>query len=125
MCELESAPAWCTIAAMSESESRASTGYVSAGLPSLTQRGREALAQLSRPVLHEVSLASYRKERVTDLTFPVGLALLEGGFLGVLADKVFHVHPALLALISAAPMFGNLSSFFWARVAEGRRTVPM
>jgi MFS family permease len=53
------------------------------------------------------------------------MALMHGGFVGVVADKVFHVHPALLALISAASMFGNLSSFFWARVADGRRKVPL
>lgn len=50
---------------------------------------------------------------------------MEGGFVGVIADKTFHVHPAALALISAAPMFGNLSSVFWARFAEGRRKVPL
>jgi MFS family permease len=86
---------------------------------------RAAAATLQRPDLHAIALASYRHERVTDLTFSVGLALMEGGFLGVIADKVYHVHPALLALISAAPMFGNLSSFFWARLADGRRKVPL
>src|SRR5262245_13099450 len=49
---------------------------------------------------------------------------MEGGFIGVIADKLFHVHPAVLALITAAPMFGNLSSAFWARHAHGRRRVP-
>jgi MFS family permease len=43
----------------------------------------------------------------------------------VIADKVYHVHPSVLALISAAPMFGNLSSYFWARVAHGRPKVPL
>ena len=50
---------------------------------------------------------------------------MEGGFVGVIADKLFHVHPAVLALITAAPMFGNLSSSFWARLAHGRRRVPL
>jgi MFS family permease len=49
---------------------------------------------------------------------------MEGGFIGVIADKVYHVHPAVLALISAAPMFGLLSSFVWARLALGRPKVP-
>jgi MFS family permease len=50
---------------------------------------------------------------------------MEGGFIGVIAAKIFHVHPAVLAVISAAPMFGNLSSFFWARLAHGRRKIPL
>jgi MFS family permease len=50
--------------------------------------------------------------------------MMEGGFIGVVAAKIFAVHPAVLALISAAPMFGNLSSFLWARLAQGRRKVP-
>ena len=83
-----------------------------------------ALAELRRPPIQQVVLASYRFESLRDLTTPVGTALMEGGFIGVLADKVYHVHPTLLALISAAPMFGNLSSFLWARLAQGRRKVP-
>lgn len=31
----------------------------------------------------------------------------------------------MIAVISAAPMFGNLSSFFWTRIASGRPKVPM
>jgi len=49
---------------------------------------------------------------------------MEGGFVGVIADKVYHVHPGVLALITAAPMFGLLSSFVWAQLALGRRKVP-
>ncbi|MDH3518589.1 MAG: hypothetical protein OEM66_06660, partial [Acidimicrobiia bacterium] len=44
---------------------------------------------------------------------------------GVIADKLFHVHPTLIALISAAPMFGNLSSAIWARLSQRFRKVPM
>jgi MFS family permease len=49
---------------------------------------------------------------------------MEGGFVGVIADKVYHVHPGVLALVTAAPMFGLLSSFVWAQLALGRRKVP-
>jgi len=79
---------------------------------------------LRRPALPELPLRGYRLERLTDAFFSAGLALLEGGFIGVIADKLFHVHPAVLALVTAAPMFGNLSSSFWARLAHGRRRVP-
>lgn len=77
------------------------------------------------PALHGIARASYRHERIRDLTLPVAGGLVEAGVVGVIADKVYGVHPALLALISAAPMFGNLSSVLWARVAEGRPKVPL
>ncbi len=79
---------------------------------------------LRRPALPEVSLRGYRLERVTEAFLSAGISLMEGGFIGVIADKLFHVHPAVLALITAAPMFGNLSSSFWARLAHGHRRVP-
>ena len=80
---------------------------------------------LRRPELPELPLRGYRFERLTEAFFSAGPALMEGGFVGVIADKLFHVHPAVLALITAAPMFGNLSSAFWARLAHGRRRVPL
>jgi MFS family permease len=80
---------------------------------------------LRRPELPELPLRGYRFERVTEAFFSAGPALMEGGFVGVIADKLFHVHPAVLALITAAPMFGNLSSAFFARLAHGRRRVPL
>lgn len=86
---------------------------------------RAALGRrLRRPLLVPLALAGYRRERVTEISFPVAAAMMEGGFLGVVAAKIFEVQPAVLALISAAPMFGNLSSFVWARLANGRRKVP-
>jgi len=83
-----------------------------------------ALDLFRRPELGALALAGYRHERLTEACFTVGPALMEGGFIGVIADKLFHVHPAVLALVTAAPMFGNLSSAFWARLAHGRRRVP-
>lgn len=85
---------------------------------------RSALSLLKRPEIDRRALQGYRRERVTELTVPIALALMEGGFVGVVADKVYHVHPFVLAVISAAPMFSNLSSFLWARLARGRPKVP-
>jgi MFS family permease len=81
-------------------------------------------AGLRRPKLLRLALRSYRRERIAEICFPIASALMEGGFIGVIAVKIFHVHPGVLALISAAPMFGNLSSFLWARLSQGRRKVP-
>jgi MFS family permease len=71
-----------------------------------------------------VPLRGYRLERLFEAFFGAAVALTEGTFVGVIADKLFHVHPVVIALVTAAPMFGNLSSSFWARLAHGRRRVP-
>ena len=54
---------------------------------------------------------------------PAALVLLEGGVVGVIAAKIYQVEPFTLALISAAPMFANLSSFLWGRLSAGRSKV--
>jgi MFS family permease len=82
-------------------------------------------AALRRPPIEPDALASFRRERAADATLPICYALMEGGFVGVIADKVYHAHPAWIALATAAPMFGNLSSVWWARLAERVRTVPL
>jgi len=87
--------------------------------------GRGWADALRRPEIEPAALASFRRERAADATLPLCMALMEGGFIGVIADKVYHAHPAWIALASAAPMFGNLSSVWWARLAERMRPVPL
>jgi hypothetical protein len=87
--------------------------------------GRGWADALRRPEIEPAALASFRRERAADATLPLCMALMEGGFIGVIADKVYHAHPAWIALASAAPMFGNLSSVWWARLAERVRPVPL
>ncbi|MEM6313228.1 MAG: MFS transporter, partial [Planctomycetota bacterium] len=41
------------------------------------------------------------------------------------AGKYFDASQLLLAVITAAPMFGNIVALFWSQVAEGRRKVPV
>lgn len=66
---------------------------------------------------------SYSHELITALTFPAAVAMVEGGVIGVLARKAFDVPPLLFATILAIPVFANLTSFVWARLARGRRKV--
>jgi len=70
-----------------------------------------------------ITRQSFAHERVASMTFPVAMAMVEGGVMGVLAQKAFAVPPFLLAAILAAPMFANLTSFLWARLTRGRRKV--
>ena len=68
---------------------------------------------------------SYRRELVTSATFPMAVAMIESGVIGVLAKKTFNVGELQLATIMAAPIFANLTSFLWATIARGRRKVPI
>ena len=60
--------------------------------------------------LPEVAQRSFRNEQLTELTLPVAFTLLEGGIVGVIAAKIFHVPPIVLAVITAAPMLGILGT---------------
>ena len=80
---------------------------------------------LELPPLPDSTRRSFRREQLTQLALPPAFALMEGGIVGVIADKMFHVSPWLLAVITAAPMFGNLMSFVWSRVALARPKVPV
>ena len=75
--------------------------------------------------LEPLARTSFRWEKLTECAFPITLVLLEGGVVGVIAAKVYQVSPLTLAIISAAPMFANLSSFAWNRVASGRPKVSL
>jgi MFS family permease len=80
-------------------------------------------AVLGLPGLPDSARRSLRLECVTELTVPLALALLEGGIAGVLAAKLFGASPWIVTLVTAAPMYGNLSSVLWGRLAEGRGKV--
>jgi hypothetical protein len=80
---------------------------------------------LRRPEIDAAALASFRRERIADATLPACLALVEGGVIGVIADKVYHAHPFWIAFATATPMFASLTSVAWARLAERVRPVPL
>lgn len=68
--------------------------------------------------------SSYVHEMRSALTYPLAAALAEGSFTGVVAVKYFDASPVLLAVITAAPMFGNVMALVWAELARTRRKVP-
>lgn len=67
---------------------------------------------------------NYARELSASATWPLAAALAEGSFASVVAHKYFQASPGLVAVIVAAPMFGNIVALFWARLAERRRKVP-
>ena len=67
---------------------------------------------------------SYRYELRSALTFPLAASLAEGSFTGVVAAKYFQASPLLIALITAAPMFGNIMAIVWSELSKDRRKVP-
>jgi MFS family permease len=66
---------------------------------------------------------SYVHEMRTAATYPLAAALAEGAFTSVVAAKYFHAPPVLIAVITAAPMFGNIMALFWSHAAERRPKV--
>ena len=66
---------------------------------------------------------SFRYEQLSELTLPAALVLLEGGIVAVIAAKIYQVSPFTISLITAAPMFANLSSFLWNVLSAGRAKV--
>lgn len=79
-------------------------------------RARHQPFMVRRNYLHEMRSAA---------TYPLAAALAEGAFTGIVATKYFHAGPTLLAVITAAPMFGNIIALFWAELARSRRKVPL
>ncbi len=73
--------------------------------------------------LKGTSKRSLALERWSETALPVASVLLEGGVVGVIAGKVYAVSPATLALITATPMFANITSLFWNRITLGRAKV--
>lgn len=67
---------------------------------------------------------SYRYEMLTALTYPLAASLAEGGFTATVAGKYFQASRLLMAVIFAAPMFGNIVALGWAEMAQRRRKVP-
>ncbi|MEM1012184.1 MAG: MFS transporter [Planctomycetota bacterium] len=67
---------------------------------------------------------NYAYELKSSATFPLAAALAEGTFTGVVASKYFDGGPLLIAVITAAPMFGNILALLWSELAESRRKVP-
>jgi len=79
----------------------------------------DSLKKFSVPNQPMMARPSYAHELVTASTFPMAVAMLESGVIGVLAKKTFDVTEFELATIMAAPIFANLTSFMWAMLARG------
>ena len=71
------------------------------------------------PGLDPAGKKSFQREQLCEFTLPLATSLMEGGFVAVVAAKTFDAQPWVIAVISAAPMFGQLSSFFWNRITTG------
>ena len=66
---------------------------------------------------------TYVHELRSAATYPLAAALAEGAFTSVVAAKYFQAPPLLIAVIAAAPMFGNIAALFWSQLAESRPKV--
>ena len=67
--------------------------------------------------------ANYLHEIRASFTYPLAAAMAEGSFASVVAQKYFGASALLIAVIVAAPMFGNVLAIVWADLAERRPKV--
>lgn len=66
---------------------------------------------------------NYHHEMLSAATYPLAAALAEGAFAAVVAAKYFDASKLLVAVITAAPMFGNIMALVWAELARNRPLV--
>ena len=67
---------------------------------------------------------NYQFELMAAATWPIAVAMVEGPVTGVIAKKSFVDTPDwVIATLTAAPAFCNISSFLWTRFAQGRSIV--
>lgn len=76
-----------------------------------------------------MSRRNYARELRYSLAFPATLAIVEGSIIAIITRHAFDgvVSPrwldVFIAILAAAPEFGNLSSFVWTKIAYGRDKV--
>jgi hypothetical protein len=66
---------------------------------------------------------NYHFEVTSAMTYPLAAALAEGAFAAIVAAKYFQASGTLVAVITAAPMFGNIMALYWAEVSRDRQKV--
>ncbi len=66
---------------------------------------------------------NYHHEMWSAMTYPLAAALAEGAFAAIVAAKYFNASGTLVAVITAAPMFGNIMAILWAELARDRQKV--
>ncbi len=69
------------------------------------------------------SRRSYRWELTSALLMPTAIGCIEGGVIGVIAQKAFDAPAMVIALLSAAPALANITSFIWTNFVHGRDRV--
>lgn len=87
--------------------------------------GEEGARGGQKLTLSPRSRRNLRWEEFTELTLPASFALLEGSFCAILADKLYDAPGWVLALLTSAPMWANLSSYLWNRLQRGLPKVPV
>ena len=87
-----------------------------------TEEGNQAEKRATS--LNPRSRRNLRWEQFTELSIPASFALLEGSFCAILADKMFDAPGWVLALLTSAPMWANLSSVVWNPIVRGLPKVP-
>lgn len=88
-----------------------------------------ALASFHPASMPPLSRAHYRREVISWTLIPVAVGAVEGGVTGIIAKYAFAgTVPAatlnlIVALLTSAPAFANITSFIWAAASHGRHKI--
>lgn len=66
---------------------------------------------------------NYHHEMWSAMTYPLAAALAEGAFAAIVASKYFNASGTVIAVLTAAPMFGNIVALLWAELSRNRQKV--
>ncbi len=92
-------------------------------LQTLVSVPRHSVAGMLPRAMPPMSRRNYQWELNSALLFSFALACVEGGVIGVIAQKAFGAGDFVIATLAAAPAFANITSAFWTRAIRGRDRV--
>lgn len=78
-----------------------------------------------------LSRRNYQHELVYSVLFPMAVAIVEGAIISVLVRNAFDGLVGarrldwFVAVLAAAPEFGNITSFLWTRLSHGRSKIRL
>lgn len=85
---------------------------------------RRAIGSFTPRAMAPFARRNYRYELCGVAFWPVAVTMIEWGVTGTIAEKAFPDTPGwVLAVLTGAPAYSNITSSIWTRLVDGRRTV--
>jgi len=88
-----------------------------------------ALGSFHPAAVPALSRGHYRRELTAWMLLPIMMGVVEGGLVAVIAKNAFagvvpdRILNLVVAILSGAPAFANVTSFLWASLSQGRHKI--